>query len=266
MTNGCEPKAMSEGERKEEQEEKPELPGLTIGISGPRRRSLTHRLISLALRLHGARTHYIRPGSNVNVALLDGLVLSGGSHVHPSRYGQQPEVTAHYDHRRDDTDQRLLAEAEALNIPVLGICRGAQFINIYRGGSLCQNVTPLRVHTRHRPLLLPLQTVSLVHNSRLGRLMHGPVIGANRIHSQAIKLLGRNLRVVALDNDLFVQAIENTEGQWLMGVQWHPEYLLYHAGHRRIFSHFVHAARAQKLARLEGIDKSVREDDAATRP
>lgn len=232
-------------------EEKPELPGLTIGISGPARRSLAHRLISFALWLHGARTHYIRPGSRVDVSLLDGLVLSGGTHVHPSRFGQQSEVTARYDEVRDETDYRLLSHAEQLAIPVLGICRGAQLINVFRGGSLCQNVTPLRVNTRHRPLLLPLQTVRLVRNTRLGRLMHSPVIGANRIHSQAIKQLGRNLRVVALDNDLFVQAIENTRGQWLMGIQWHPEYLLYHGGHRRIFSHFVHAARAQKLARLD---------------
>ena len=234
-----------------EYREAPEAPGLTIGISGPARRSTTHRLISLGLRLHGAHTHYIRPGTHTDVSLLDGLVLSGGTHVHPNRYGQQPQVTASYDLKRDETDHRLLEHAESLSIPVLGICRGAQFINIFHGGSLCQNVTPLRMKTRHRPLLLPLQTVQLVHTSRLGRLMYSTTIGANRIHSQAIKQLGRNLRVTALDNDLFVQAIENTGQQWLMGVQWHPEYLLYHAGHRRIFSHFVHAARARKLERLE---------------
>ncbi|KXS47682.1 MAG: gamma-glutamyl-gamma-aminobutyrate hydrolase, partial [Marinobacter sp. T13-3] len=97
---------------------------------------------------------------------------------------------------------------------------------------------------------LPLQRVQLVQDSRIGRLMHDTRIGANRIHSQAIKRLGRNLRVTGLDDDLFVQAIENTGQQWLMGIQWHPEYLLYHAGHRRIFSHFVHAARARKLERL----------------
>ncbi|GGC75561.1 gamma-glutamyl-gamma-aminobutyrate hydrolase family protein [Marinobacter halophilus] len=229
----------------------PETPGLTIGISGPVRRSTTHRLISFGLRLHGAHTHYIRPGSKTDVSLLDGLVLSGGTHVHPNRYGQQPQVTARYDLKRDETDHRLLEQAEHLALPVLGICRGAQFINIFHGGSLCQNVTPLRMKTRHRPLLLPLQTVQLVHTSRLGRLMHSTIIGANRIHSQAIKQLGRNLKVTAVDNDLFVQAIENTGEQWLMGVQWHPEYLLYHSGHRRIFSHFVHAARARKLERLE---------------
>lgn len=228
-----------------------DLPGLTIGISGPARKATTHRLISLGLRMHGARTHYIRPGSKTDVALLDGLVLSGGTHVHPERYGQQPQVTARYDRKRDATDYRLLEEAEQIGIPVLGICRGAQFINVFHGGSLCQNVTPLRVHTRHRPLLLPMQTVRIVGTSRLGALMHSSVIGANRIHSQAIKRLGRNLRVVAVDNDLFVQAIENTHEQWLMGVQWHPEYLLYHGGHRRIFSQFVQAAMAFKLARLE---------------
>ena len=237
-------------------QEAPELPGLTIGISGPPRRSLAHRLISLGLRLNGARTHYIRPGSRTNVALLDGLVLSGGTHVHPERYGQQPQVTAQYNPKRDDTDYRLLEQAEALGIPVLGICRGAQFINVFHGGSLCQNVTPLRVRTRHRPLLLPLQTVRLVVGSRLGALMPSHKIGANRIHSQAIKQLGRSLRVTAVDNDLFVQAIESTGQQWMMGVQWHPEYLLYHPGHRRIFSHFVEAACERKLQRLESDNTS----------
>ncbi|MBR9870596.1 MAG: type 1 glutamine amidotransferase [Gammaproteobacteria bacterium] len=240
-----------------------DIPGLTIGISGPARRSLAQRLISLGLRLSGARTHYIRPGSRINVALLDGLVLSGGTHVHPERYGQQPQVTARYNPKRDDTDYRLLEQAEAIGIPVLGICRGAQFINIFHGGSLCQNVTPLRVNTRHRPLLLPLQTVRLVSGSRLAELMPSRRIGANRIHSQAIKQLGRGLRVTAVDNDLFVQAIESTGKQWLMGVQWHPEYLLYHAGHRRIFRRFVQAACERKLQRLD--NESAHWNDEAQR-
>jgi putative glutamine amidotransferase len=207
----------------------------------------------LALRLQGARTHYIRPGTRVNVSLLDGLVLSGGTHVQPELYGQHPMVTANYDKRRDETDQRLLVEAEALNLPVLGICRGAQLINVHRGGSLCQNVTPLRQNTRHRPLLLPLQTVKVVDHTRLSQIMRSPVIGANRIHSQTIKKLGQDLRVVAVDNDLFVQAIENTRGQWLMGLQWHPEYLLYHNGHRRIFRHFVDEACRLKMTRLNTV-------------
>ena len=235
----------------EEAAEKPEHPGLTIGISGPKRRTLAHRLLSFALRLQGARTHTIRPGSKIDVALLDGVVLSGGTHVHPMRYGEQPAVTANYDPRRDDTDFHLLSDAEALGLPVLGVCRGAQLINIFRGGSLCQNVTPLRKHTRHRPLLLPLQTVRLVQGSRLIEVMKEPVVGANRIHSQSIRKLGRHLRVVAMDKDHFVQAIENTTGQWLMGLQWHPEYLLYHGGHRRIFRHFIQAAEERKLERLE---------------
>jgi putative glutamine amidotransferase len=69
--------------------------------------------------------------------------------------------------------------------------------------------------------------------------------------------------VVAVDNDLFVQAIENTRGQWLMGIQWHPEYLLYHGGHRRIFSHFVQAAEERKLIRL---DEPTETDDSIDDP
>lgn len=226
----------------------PGLSGLTIGVSGPARMGTAQRLISIALRLQGVHTRYIRPGSKADISQLDGLVLSGGTHVHPERYGQQSQVTARYDLKRDATDDGLLEQAEQMSMPLLGICRGAQFINVFYGGSLCQNVTPLRVHTRHRPLLLPMQTVRLVSISRLGRLMQQPVIGANRIHSQAIKRLGRNLKVVAVDNDLFVQAIESTGNQWLMGVQWHPEYLLYHSGHRRIFSQLVEAAMAFRLS------------------
>lgn len=225
-------------------------PGLTIGISGPARQRITHQLMRFGLRLYGAQAVFIRPGSKVDVALLDGLILSGGTHVHPDRYGQKPAVQARYDRLRDETDWRLLQEAQEHHLPVLGICRGAQLINVFLGGSLCQNVTPLRVNTRHRPLLLPMQTVRLVQGSLLRRIMLAPTIGANRIHSQAIKRLGRSLRVVAVDNDYFVQAIESDEGQWLLGVQWHPEYLLYHPLHRRIFENFVRAARELKLKRL----------------
>ncbi|SFM16732.1 gamma-glutamyl-gamma-aminobutyrate hydrolase family protein [Marinobacter zhejiangensis] len=229
-------------------------PGLTIGISGPRRKGTPQRLISLALKLAGAGSVYIRPGARIDASLLDGLILSGGTHIHPGRYGQEPEVTARYDPRRDDTDWHLLHQAEQLHLPVLGICRGAQLINVFRGGSLCQDVTPIRVHTRHHPLLLPLQTVRLVHDSLLGSIMPATSIGANRIHSQAIKVLGRDLRVVALDNDLLVQGIETTDEHWILGVQWHPEYLLYHWGHRNIFGSLVQAARQWKLTRLEGND------------
>lgn len=225
-------------------------PGLTIGISGPSRQRLTHQLMRFGLRLFGARAVFIRPGARIDVAMLDGLILAGGTHVHPDRYGQQPAVSARYDRLRDETDWHLLEAAQKHHLPVLGICRGAQFINIFRGGSLCQDVTPLRVNTRHRPLLLPMQTVRLVRGSLLRRIMLSSTIGANRIHSQAIKRLGRGLRVVAVDNDYFVQAIESEEGQWLLGVQWHPEYLLYHPLHRRIFESFVQAARKLKLERL----------------
>ncbi|SFR50338.1 putative glutamine amidotransferase [Marinobacter daqiaonensis] len=248
---------MSEIDREPE-----ELPGLTIGISGPSRKRTADRLISLALRLHGAHTHFIRPGSRIDVSLLDGLVLSGGTHIHPELYGQEPEIQARYDQLRDQTDQMLLKEAERLHLPVLGICRGAQLINVFRGGSLCQNVTPLRVNTRHRPLLLPMQTVQVVGPSRLGRITRARTIGANRIHSQTIKWLGKDLKVTAVDNDLFVQAIENTRGQWLMGLQWHPEYLLYQGVHRRIFADFVHTARRLKLARLSREDVPEPDDNS----
>jgi len=227
-----------------------ELPGVTIGISGPGHRRIPHKLMALALRIYGARSVYIRPGSPVEASLLDGLLFAGGTHINPNRYGQEPAFSYRYDDLRDDTDFRLLDAADELNLPVLGICRGSQLLNVHRGGDLCQDVTPLRVNTRHRPLLLPLQTVRAVTDSRFGQLVTRPKFGANRIHSQAIKRLGKGLRPVAVDNDLFVQAIENTERNWMLGVQFHPEFLLYHPLHRRIFRAFVQAVMERKLIRL----------------
>ncbi|MCH8496933.1 MAG: gamma-glutamyl-gamma-aminobutyrate hydrolase family protein [Marinobacter sp.] len=226
-------------------------PRVVIGISGPARRSITHRLIQLGLHLCGADTRYIRPGSTVEPWQLDGLVLSGGTHIHPDRYGQQPEVIARYDQQRDETDWELMELAHRTSLPVLGICRGAQFINIYRAGTLCQDVTPLRVHTRHRPLLLPMQTVRVVRGSRLATALGAHNLGANRIHSQAIKRLGRQLQAVALDNDGFVQGIEHRGQHWLLGVQWHPEYLLYHPLHRRLFRQLVAAAQTFRNERTQ---------------
>ncbi|PAV25690.1 putative glutamine amidotransferase [Tamilnaduibacter salinus] len=225
-------------------------PGLTIGVSGPTRQRPAQRLIRIALALAGANTVYIRPGAHIDVGVLDGLVLSGGTHVHPGRYSQKPLVRARYDIIRDDTDWHLLLQARHYSMPVLGICRGAQLINVFRNGTLYQDITPLRRHTRHRPLLLPLQTVRVVRDTRLARILETQVLGANRIHSQTISRLGDDLKVTALDHDFFVQAIESTDRQWILGVQWHPEYLLYHSRHRRIFERFVETVRERKLKRL----------------
>ena len=218
-----------------------------IAVTGPRRHLFDVRLIRQALRLAGARTCYLSPGQNRPAEQLDGLVIAGGDHIHPRHYHSQPEILARYNPPRDRLELAMLDLAAERGLPVLGICRGAQLINVHRGGDLHQNITPLRKHTRPRRLLLPSQRIHVHERTRLKRISKRNHFGVNRLHSQSIRQLGQGLRIAARDRDQFVQAIESTDrNQWQLGVQWHPEYLLYHPLHRALFKALVGAARRRR--------------------
>ncbi len=199
-------------------------------------------LARLALRLNGARVRVLRPGSPVPWEALNGLVIGGGHHIHPRHFGQDPAVRAQYRPHRDRLELELLTFARRWALPVLGLCRGAQALNVSRGGVLVQDLVPLREFTQPSRLLLPLQSAQVQSGSRLMRLLTRTRLGINRIHNQAMESLGCGLKPVAWDADGFIQAIECTEGSWQLGVQWHPEYLLYHPLHRRLFVGLVRAA------------------------
>ncbi len=200
-------------------------------------------LARLALTRNGARVRMLRPGSPVPWEALNALVIGGGHHIHPGCFGQDPAVRAGYRPHRDRLELELLDFARRRALPVLGICRGAQVLNVSRGGVLVQDIVPLREFTQPGRLLLPLQSARVQPGSRLARLLTRTRLGINRIHSQAMESLGAGLRPVAWDADGFIQAIESTDGSWQLGVQWHPEYLLYHPLHRRLFAGLVRAAR-----------------------
>ncbi|MDX1587468.1 MAG: gamma-glutamyl-gamma-aminobutyrate hydrolase family protein [Oleiphilaceae bacterium] len=233
-----------------------------IGVSGHGRNKADIALIRLALTLYGAETLWLLPGMTIPWARLHGVVIAGGSHVHPSRFRQKPQIAARYNLPRDELEFALARGANIRGVPVLGICRGAQVLNIARGGSLRQNITPDRVHTRPRALLLPLQPVRVQPRSRVARTLGRELLGANRLHSQAIERLGEGLKAVAMDRDGFVQAIEakpvdSGQALWQLGVQWHPEYLLYHPSHRRLFAALVAAARRYRQGCANGSSATV---------
>lgn len=221
-----------------------------IGVSGHGRHKADITLIRAMLGLLGARTVWLLPGMTIPWSRLHGVVLAGGSHIHPARFQQSSEVTARYNLPRDELEFALARGAWLKRVPLLGICRGSQVINIARGGNLRQNITPLREHTKPRAMLLPLQPVRVQPRSRVARTLGRDFLGANRLHSQAIDHLGEGLQAVALDRDGFIQAIESTTGHpWQVGVQWHPEYLLYHPAHRRLFAGLIAAARRYRSRR-----------------
>lgn len=176
-----------------------------------------------------------RTGSRVGVddyaRELDALVLMGGSDVCPATYGEATLSPAwNGDRIRDDYEIALLRAFVAIGKPVLGLCRGAQVINVAQGGTLYQDIpTQLPGALRHRMQALyekNCHATSLVADSGLARLYPGArLVKTNSVHHQAVKALGRALVVEAWSEpDRVVEAIRWTGPSYLFGVQWHPEF------------------------------------------
>ena len=162
---------------------------------------------------------------------LDGLVLMGGSDVAPQSYGEtplRPEWSG--DRIRDEYEIGLLRSFMAKRKPVLGICRGAQLINVALGGSLWQDITTQVPHgLNHRNWAIyekNAHATSLVPGSGLARLHPGTtLVKTNSVHHQAVKKLGGNLVVEAWSEpDRLVEAIRWTGPSYVFAVQWHPEF------------------------------------------
>ena len=176
-----------------------------------------------------------RPGSKATLDAyaeeLDGLVLMGGSDVCPESYGEKalkPEWNG--DRIRDEYEIGLLRAFMALHKPVLGVCRGAQVINVAQGGTLYQDLATQAPNAlNHRNWAIyeeNCHATSIVPGSGLARLYPGTeLVKTNSIHHQAVKDLGRDLVVEAWSEpDRIVEAIRYTGRGYVFAVQWHPEF------------------------------------------
>lgn len=180
---------------------------------------------------------------------LAGLCLSGGPDIHPSAYGHEehPELGPTW----PDLDRAELAvarEADARGTPILAICRGAQTLNVARGGTLIQHL-PDHVGTdvEHRQSGIgpqPSHAVEIEPDSLLARVVGTTRIEVNSFHHQAPDRLGRGLRATATAPDGVVEAIEDPERDFVLGVQWHAEALSERPDNAELFRAFVEAARA----------------------
>ncbi|MFN6944709.1 MAG: gamma-glutamyl-gamma-aminobutyrate hydrolase family protein [Cytophagaceae bacterium] len=139
------------------------------------------------------------------------------------------------DKDRDELEFNLLEQAVELGIPVLGICRGAQLINIYFKGSLHKEIEPFYLEEPNRASIFPVKEVRIDQTSKLGIILNVGKSKVNALHHQAVKEPGQSIRVTAVEDNGIVQAIETNDKRFIIGVQWHPEYLLSHKIHRRIF-------------------------------
>lgn len=218
-----------------------------IAITGPARGAFGPRfLVALVVRLYGGRPLQIRPGDAPKTLSYQGVVVTGGHDVEPVLYAAEPEVEPNYDRARDAFEIDVIRDALARGLPLLGICRGAQLLNVCRGGSLFQHLHAQRKNTSHRWTVLPLKTLCVDNAATvLGRLLGPGRRRINSLHNQAIDRLGDGLWVSGRDLDGIVQAIEDPRASFLVGVQWHPEFLIYLPRQRLLFRALIRYARAQ---------------------
>ncbi len=159
--------------------------------------------------------------------LCDGLVLTGGPDVHPARFGEAIKpACGNICEARDVLEQALYQHALKRDMPVLGICRGIQTINVFQGGTLYQDLPtelPSGVsHNSERPYDRVIHYVNL--RGAIRDLLGTERLGVNSIHHQAIKDLGKDLEVMALSDDNVVEAVRHKYRKFVWGVQWHPEF------------------------------------------
>ena len=210
-----------------------------------------------AVQHAGGEVHIVEHGMDAVEALkgTDGLLLTGGDDMAPSRYGEPPHPTVvEVAPERDDFEIALIAEARRTGMPIFAICRGVQVLNVACGGTLVQDI-PSQIGNalEHAFKVPPHSSFEYAHDiwmesdSLLARLLQERLNGSDSVavnsrHHQAIKDLAPGFRVVATAPDGIIEAIEDPTVPFCLGVQWHPENFWRTGEFRPLFEGFLEAA------------------------
>jgi putative glutamine amidotransferase len=216
-----------------------------IGVTGSSRGGQTMWLFNrLALWRAGARAARITADGPVRLEGLQGVVIGGGDDIDAALYGASLQPTVRVDPERDRLELRVLDRALERGLPVLGICRGAQMLNVHRGGSLHPDIHAVYVEAPRMRTPLPRKTVRVERGSHLHAMLGGlDRCRVNALHHQSVDRVGQGLRVVACDEAGIVQAIESDADGFRLGVQWHPEFLVLDRRQQGLFRALAEAAR-----------------------
>lgn len=167
------------------------------------------------------------------LARVDGVCLPGGPDLQPTTYGQEPHPRlGPTEPRVDAVELALVRAADRRNLPILGICRGMQLLNVARGGSLHQHLPDVvsngLEHRQPEHGSVTTHHVETAPQSRLRAALGGPRLEVNSFHHQAVDTLGQNLVATAWAEDGTIEAIEHPDERFVLGVQWHAEGLEAH--------------------------------------
>ena len=190
----------------------------------------------------GGRSVKITSGTEVDLSRLDGLVIGGGDDISAHLYGGEVAIDVRVDPKRDALEMQALEMAEKKGLPVLGICRGSQIMNVFYGGSLHGEIRERYKDAPHMRTVLPRKCVDIRQGTQLAKLLAVECCFVNSLHHQAVDRLGDGFAEAAADAHGMVQAIEHSGRPFLIGVQWHPEFLFWQPRQQRIFKTLVEAA------------------------
>jgi putative glutamine amidotransferase len=178
---------------------------------------------------------------------VDGVCLTGGPDVQPAAYGAEPhEALGPTEPRIDALELALIRGADQRGLPILGICRGMQVLNVARGGTLHQHLPDvvgdqLR-HRQEEHTSIATHVVTAAPRSTIRRVLGGSPIAVNSFHHQAVRELGRGLVATAWAPDGTIEAVEEPGQRLVLGVQWHAEGML---AHTPLFELLVDAAEGE---------------------
>ncbi|TYB31553.1 MAG: gamma-glutamyl-gamma-aminobutyrate hydrolase family protein [Candidatus Mcinerneyibacterium aminivorans] len=180
------------------------------------------------------------------ISQIDGLLLSGGVDIDPARYGENPyPELGEINPDKDNLDFTILNLALEKDIPVLGICRGMQVLNIYYEGTLYQDVSQNKEYILQHyqnepdPSLLG-HFVNVEENSKLFEIVKNKKFRVNSYHHQFIKYHSKKMRISAKSDDNAIEAIETDDDKFIIGVQWHPERIYHQSPESKVlFDNFV---------------------------
>ena len=191
---------------------------------------------------------YTKEEGNVDsfVTLCDGFLFVGGEDVNPALYGEEKtELCGEIRPLRDEFELLVASKVFASKKPVLGICRGMQFINVALGGTLYQDINASVkteiVHRQSTPQTQSAHEIKIMHGTPFYGVLDKDVIAINSWHHQAVKTLGKGLEIMAQAEDGIIEAVYMPGRKYLCGVQWHPEVTFeVSENSRKIFAHFRH--------------------------
>jgi putative glutamine amidotransferase len=184
---------------------------------------------------------------------IDGLLLTGGADVDPAEYGETPHPSVEIDAARDRFEIPLTRGALARDMPLLAICRGVQVLNVAAGGTLVQDIPTALTSDLNHSLQVPKDAVAhsidIVPGSRLAACVSGTAAtscAVNSRHHQSVGMVGARFVVSAVSPDGVIEAIEQPDAAFCVGVQWHPENFWRTGEFAPLFASFIDTARQRR--------------------